>query len=133
LRPFGNGNPRPTLLVPAARVADVRSMGHESQHARFTISGGGARARAVAFRTTASSLPDSVEDRFDAAVKLELNEWNGAVEPRLVLRALCPTEPRECRPVVASLPFAEAFERELGTAQEPAGAAPGIAAAPALA
>jgi single-stranded-DNA-specific exonuclease len=120
LRPFGHGNPAPTLLVPAARVGDVRSMGEDEQHARFTIAGGGARARAVAFRTTAGSLPKSLEDRHDAAVRLELNEWNGAVEPRLVLRALCPTEPGECRPLVEERPFMEAFERELErTAAEP--------------
>jgi single-stranded-DNA-specific exonuclease len=116
LRPFGHGNPAPTLLVPAARVGDVRSMGEDKQHSRFTIAGGGARARAVAFRTAAGSLPASLEDRHDAAVRLELNEWNGAVEPRLVLRALCPTEPGECRPVVEELPFLEAFERELEAA-----------------
>jgi single-stranded-DNA-specific exonuclease len=114
LRPFGHGNPAPTLLVPAARVGDVRSMGDDQQHSRFTIAGGGARARAVAFRTTAGSLPKSLEDRHDAAVRLELNEWNGTVEPRLVLRALCPTEPGDCHPVVEERPFMEAFERELG-------------------
>jgi single-stranded-DNA-specific exonuclease len=118
LRPFGHGNPTPTLLVPAARVDDVRSMGDEQQHSRFTIAGGGARARAVAFRTAAGSLPKSLEDRYDAAVRLELNEWNGTVEPRLVLRALCPTEPGECRPVLEEPPFMDAFMREL----EPGGA-----------
>jgi single-stranded-DNA-specific exonuclease len=113
LRPFGHGNPAPTLLVPAARLADVRSMGDEQQHSRFTIAGGGARARAVAFRTAAGSLPSSLEDRHDAAVRLELNEWNGTVEPRLVLRALCPTEPGECRPIVAEPSFMEAIAQEL--------------------
>ena len=103
LRPFGHGNPEPTLLVPAARVADVRSMGEEKQHSRFTIAGGGARARAVAFRTAAGSLPAALDERYDAAVRLELNEWNGAVEPRLVLRALCPTQRGECQPVEAAL------------------------------
>jgi single-stranded-DNA-specific exonuclease len=93
LRPFGQGNAKPTLLVPAARVADVRPMGQEGQHASFTLVGGGARARVVALRREARSLPASADERVDAAVRLELNEWNGAVEPRLVLRALCPTEP----------------------------------------
>ena len=52
LGPFGHGNPKPTLLVPATRVSEVRGMGEEGQHSRLTIaSGGGARARAVAFRT----------------------------------------------------------------------------------
>jgi single-stranded-DNA-specific exonuclease len=92
LRPFGQGNPRPTLLVPAARIADVRAMGQEGQHASFTLVAGGARARTVAFRREARSLPGSQDERIDAAVRLELNEWNGGVEPRLVLRALTPTE-----------------------------------------
>ena len=122
LRPFGHGNPAPTFLVPAARVGDVRSMGDEKQHARFTIAGGGARARAVAFRTTAGSLPASLDDRYDAAVRLELNEWNGVVEPRLILRALCPTEPGECRPVAREFEFMEAVERELDA--EPPAPAP---------
>jgi single-stranded-DNA-specific exonuclease len=91
LGPFGHGNPQPTLLVPATRVSEVRGMGEEGQHARLTIAGGGARARAVAFRTTPGSLRADPAARFDAAVKLELNEWNGTVEPRLVLRSLCPT------------------------------------------
>jgi len=120
LRPFGHGNAKPTLLVPAARVGDVRSMGEDGQHARFTIAGGGASARTVAFRTAAGSLPGSPEDRHDAAVRLELNEWNGTVEPRLVLRALCPSEPGECRPVVAERPFMDAFERALDADPAPA-------------
>ncbi len=41
LEPFGMGNPQPTLLVPAARVGDARSMGEEGQHCRFTLSSGG--------------------------------------------------------------------------------------------
>ena len=49
---------------------------------RFTVEAGGHRARAVAFGM--SRLPDG--DVHDATFTLELNEWNGAVEPRLVLR-----------------------------------------------
>ena len=92
LGPFGHRNPCPTLLIPAARVEDPRSMGDEGQHARFTIASGGARARAVAFRTSARSLKAAAGQRREVAVRLERNEWNGTVEPRLVLRALC--EPR---------------------------------------
>jgi single-stranded-DNA-specific exonuclease len=93
LAPFGHRNPSPTLLVPAARVEDPRPMGDEGQHARFTVASGGARARAVAFRTTARYLSAYAGQPRDVAVRLERNEWNGTVEPRLVLRALC--EPRE--------------------------------------
>jgi single-stranded-DNA-specific exonuclease len=88
LGPFGHRNPRPTLLVPAARVEDPRSMGEDGQHSRFTLVSGGARARAVAFRTSARAMKSADGPR-DVAVRLELNEWKGTVEPRLVLRALC--------------------------------------------
>jgi single-stranded-DNA-specific exonuclease len=113
LAPFGHGNPAPTLLVPAARVSDVRSMGEDGQHARFTLSNGGSRARAVAFRTAARTLPASQDERHDAAVRLELNEWNGTVEPRLVLRALVPTERAACALARPEQPFLEAFERAM--------------------
>jgi len=95
LAPFGHRNPCPTLLVPAARIEDARSMGDEGQHARFTVAGGGSRARAVAFRTSARSLKAVAGMPSDVAVRLELNEWNGTVEPRLVLRALCDTRSGE--------------------------------------
>ena len=89
LAPFGHRNPCPTLLVPAARIEDPRAMGEEGQHARFTVAGGGSRARAVAFRTSARALKAVAGEPRDVAVRLERNEWNGTVEPRLVLRALC--------------------------------------------
>jgi single-stranded-DNA-specific exonuclease len=68
--------------VPAARLSDARPMGEEGRHVRFTVEAGGHRARAVAFGM--SRLPDG--EVHDATFTLELNEWNGAVEPRLVLR-----------------------------------------------
>ena len=83
LAPFGQGNPEPVLLVPAARLIDPRPMG-EGKHVRFTVESGGVRARAVAFGMP--RLPEGCEDGLDATFGLELNEWNGAVEPRLVLR-----------------------------------------------
>ncbi len=88
LAPFGIGNPGVALLVPAARLADARPMG-EGKHMRFSVEAGGVRARAVAFGT--ARLPDA--DVFDATFTLELNEYNGAVEPRLVLRHATPAEP----------------------------------------
>jgi len=92
LAPFGHRNPTPTLLVPAARIEHPRAMGEEGQHARFTVASGGGRANAVAFRTSARSLGSCAGEPRDVAVRLERNEWNGTVEPRLVLRAL--GEPR---------------------------------------
>jgi len=84
LEPVGIGNPEPSLLVPAARLTDVRTMG-EGKHVRFTVRSGGVRASAVAFGR--GSLPPEAAEGLDATFTLERNEWNGAVEARLRLRA----------------------------------------------
>src|SRR5207249_1426512 len=93
LGPFGAGNPAPTLLLPAARLESVRSMGEEKQHARLTVRSGGVRIEAVAFRASAAALDRLATEQQDLAVRLERNEWNGTVAPRLVLRAVCPPRP----------------------------------------
>jgi single-stranded-DNA-specific exonuclease len=90
LRPFGMGNPGVNLLVPAAKVSDVRPMG-EGRHARFMVSSAGVRARAVAFGVGGGlSVRPGEERHHDLVARLEANEWQGAVEPRLVLRSLHP-------------------------------------------
>jgi single-stranded-DNA-specific exonuclease len=119
LAPFGMGNPGVRLLVPAARVRDVRTMG-EGKHARFSLHSGAHRALGVAFGR--SSLGVGEEDAVDAAVRLEVNRWNGSEEPRLVLRELYPAE-HVCR-----CPEGEwwgRFERELRLPLEPSPAATG--------
>ena len=110
LAPFGQGNPLPTLLVPAVALRDLRPLGEDEQHARFSLEGGGARARGVAFRTQVSKLVGSAARH--AAVRLEVNEWNGTVEPRVVLRGLAEPAATGGCPVLAEEPFAAAFERE---------------------
>jgi single-stranded-DNA-specific exonuclease len=92
LAPFGMGNPGVRLLVPAARVRDVRTMG-EGKHARFSLHSGAHRALGVAFGRTGLGVGE--DDPVDAAVRLEVNRWNGSVEPRLVLRELYPREVAE--------------------------------------
>jgi single-stranded-DNA-specific exonuclease len=84
LAPFGMGNPPPTLLVPCAMLDNPRALG-EGRHVAFTLSAGGARSRAVCFGA-GSKLPAEPGDPVEAAVRLEVNRWNGAVEPRLVLK-----------------------------------------------
>jgi single-stranded-DNA-specific exonuclease len=91
LAPFGMANPEPALLLPAARLADPVPMG-EGKHVRFTVHGGGHRARAVAFGSP--RLPVDPDTPADATFSLERNHWNGAVEARLVLRCAQPSAPR---------------------------------------
>jgi single-stranded-DNA-specific exonuclease len=87
LAPFGMGNPGVRLLVPSARVSDVRTMG-EGKHARFSLHSGSHRALGVAFGRSSLGVED--EDVLDATIRLEVNHWNGSVEPRVVLRELYP-------------------------------------------
>jgi single-stranded-DNA-specific exonuclease len=93
LAPFGMGNPGVRLLVPSARVRDVRKMGEEGKHARFSLHSGAHRALGVAFGR--SSFGVGEDDLVDVAVRLEVNRWNGAVESRVVLRELYRREAEE--------------------------------------
>jgi single-stranded-DNA-specific exonuclease len=111
LAPFGMGNPGVRLLVPSARVRDVRAMG-EGKHCRFSLHSGGHRALGVAF---GRSKPGAEEDDpVDAAVRLEVNRWNGSVEPRVVLRELYPHE-LSAAEADAAEEWWRSFERELAT------------------
>jgi single-stranded-DNA-specific exonuclease len=98
LAPFGMGNPGVRLLVPSARVSDVRAMG-EGKHARFSLHSGSHRALGVAFGRSSLGVED--EDVIDASIRLEVNHWNGSVEPRVVLRELYPLEEPEAEAPVA--------------------------------
>jgi single-stranded-DNA-specific exonuclease len=120
LGPFGAGNPAPVLVVPAARIEHVTAMGQEREHARFTLAGGSARARGVAFRTSQRALADAGAAEHDVAVALERNRWNGTVEARVVLRSLCST--REGHVVDV-----EVEERSLEGGSSPDGEAPAVA------
>src|ERR687896_201834 len=117
LRPFGMGNPQPTLLVPAARFQHVTGMGEEGEHARFTlVTAGGARSRGVAFGSPPKALAPASADNHDIALRLERNRWNGMVEPRVILRALCPTRTGKLRVLGEDGSFWERLERALAPA-----------------
>jgi len=108
LSPFGMGNPGVRLLVPSARVRDVRSIG-EGKHARFSLHSGSHRALGVAFGR--STLGVGEEEPVDVAVRLEVNRWNGAVEPQVVLREVY-TRPAEER-TLETEEWWERFESEI--------------------
>jgi single-stranded-DNA-specific exonuclease len=84
LAPFGRGNPPVSLMVEEATFRDCRPMG-DGKHARFIVQSRGARTRAVAFGT-GGRLPVGEGVAAQATFALEVNEWGGVAEPRLVLR-----------------------------------------------
>ena len=87
LAPFGNANRPVTLLVPNARICDVREMG-EGKHARFTLNSGGHRAAGICFGRTSFGVGE--EDPVDVAAELSVNHWNGSVEPQVKLEEVFP-------------------------------------------
>ncbi len=111
LAPFGIGNPGVRLLVPSAHVRDVRTMGEGNRHSRFSLHSGAHRALGVAFGRSSLGVGD--DDPVDAAVRLEVNHWNGAVEPRVVLRELYPRSTAERAGEPAQ--WWERFEAELAS------------------
>ena len=84
LAPFGRSNPRVRLLLEGASFADSRPMG-EGRHVRFSVSSGAAaRGRWPSAATGGCRCADG--EPVQATFSLEINEWNGVCEPRLVLR-----------------------------------------------
>ena len=65
----------------------------EGRHVRFTVRSGGARSQAVAFGN-GGRLPVGEDVPADAVFSLEVNEFRGTVQPRLVLRHVQPCAPR---------------------------------------
>ena len=95
LAPFGKGNPGVRLLVPGANLGEVRPMGEGDRHARFVITSGARRALGVAFGVNGSLDAAAASGPLDLSVELELNEWNGAIEPRVVLGTAYPLGERD--------------------------------------
>lgn len=88
--PFGKGNPDPRLIVPSARLSRVRPLGEAGRHSRFELSSGPGSASGVAFGMNGEISRLDEREAVDASVRLELDRWNGAVAPRVVLRELYP-------------------------------------------
>ncbi|MGZ5321572.1 MAG: single-stranded-DNA-specific exonuclease RecJ [Solirubrobacterales bacterium] len=89
LGPFGQGNPGPRLIVPSARLRTIRPLGEGGKHSRFDLESGAGRALGVAFGVN-GGLEGHEDERLDLSVSLEVDRWNGAVQPRVVLRELYP-------------------------------------------
>jgi single-stranded-DNA-specific exonuclease len=115
LEPHGIANPPPTLLLPAARLADPRAMG-EGKHLRFTAEAGGRRSQAVGFGMT--RLPVDPDQPADAAFRLELDAWSGVVSPRLVLRCARPCDPDAIELVGEPDGYLDAVRAELAESPE---------------
>src|SRR3954452_14949170 len=94
LGPFGMGNPGPRLLVPSGRLREVRPLGEEGKHSRFQLESGAGRAAGVAFGMN-GEISRREDQALDLSVELEVDRWNGAEQPRVVVRELYPLDAAE--------------------------------------
>jgi single-stranded-DNA-specific exonuclease len=112
LAPFGMGNPGVRLLVPSARLRDVRPMGEGGRHARFRLESGQRNALGVAFGVNGDLAEPRIAESVDVSLALELNEWQGAVSPRVVLGELYP-DSGDPAPAETELPGVEEWKHRL--------------------
>ena len=89
LGPFGMGNPGPRLLVPSGRLREVRPLGEQGKHSRFQLESGAGRAVGVAFGMN-GEISRREDQALDLSIELEVDRWNGAEQPRVVVRELYP-------------------------------------------
>ncbi len=97
LGPFGVGNPGPRLLVPSGRLREVRPLGEEGKHSRFQLESGAGRAAGVAFGIN-GQITRSEDQALDLSIELEVDRWNGAEQPRVIVRELYPLEQADAEP-----------------------------------
>jgi single-stranded-DNA-specific exonuclease len=76
----------------------VRPLGEEAKHSRFQLESGAGRAVGVAFGMN-GEISRREDQLLDLSVELEVDRWNGAEQPRVVVRELYPVEqPPEADP-----------------------------------
>lgn len=73
MEPFGMGNYEPVFVTHKMEVTDMRLVGVEKKHVKFTLSG----FDAIAFGMGGMVSDIEVGDLLDVAYRLEENEWNG--------------------------------------------------------
>jgi len=88
LAPFGLGNAGVTLLVDGCELADLSTVG-DGKHLRFRVRQRGRDSgSAIAFGLGGQLDRYRREGRYDVAVRLQENRWNGTVSPQLVVRRI---------------------------------------------
>lgn len=87
LEPCGKDNPGIALLIPSARITDLREIG-DGKHCRFTVVSGGARAAGVCFGRAGFGVDEDTP--LDLLAEISVNHWNGSSEARIQVRDAFP-------------------------------------------
>jgi single-stranded-DNA-specific exonuclease len=87
LAPFGQNNPQPRFVSYSLLISDIATMGFESQHIKFRLTGQEDKSVkavwAIAFGAAKDYQDFKVGDSVDIVYYLEINEFNGRRETQL--------------------------------------------------
>ena len=87
--PFGPGNMEPVFELNNVKVVDVKTMGQEHQHLKFSIVSDKKNLTVVAFgQGNLTTLLSAPTGQINLAVKVSLNEWRGKKSVQLMLEDL---------------------------------------------
>ena len=87
--PFGPGNLEPVFELNNVKVVDVKTMGQEHQHLKFSIVSEKGNLTVIAFgRGNLATLLSAPTGQINLAVKVSLNEWRGKKSVQLMLEDL---------------------------------------------
>ena len=89
LEPFGNGNPKPVILVSRAKVLRTRFIGAESKHLKLVLADeSGITMTALGFNMAELHPNLSVGQQVEATFHLTMNDFLGYPEAEIVLTQL---------------------------------------------
>ena len=87
--PFGPGNMEPVFELNNVKVVDVKTMGQEHQHLKFSMVSDKKNLTVVAFgQGNLATLLSAPTGQINLAVKVSLNEWRGKKSVQLMLEDL---------------------------------------------
>ncbi|HVN67368.1 MAG TPA: DHHA1 domain-containing protein, partial [Candidatus Sulfotelmatobacter sp.] len=85
LAPFGEGNPDPVLLIRDLPLLDLKTVGGQGRHLKAWFGNNGARVEAIGFGLGGRADKLVNQRRYDLAVNLASNEYNGFETAQLSL------------------------------------------------
>lgn len=82
--PTGYGNPQPTFLMRKIKVANLKAIGKDGKHAKFTINN---KLPAIAF-SQIDKIQENKDKDIQIAASLTLNTWNGNTDIQVLVREI---------------------------------------------
>lgn len=86
LAPFGTENPAPLFLLEEMLPKDVKQIGGDKTHLKFSVADGSNQVDCLAFNFGAEATELATAERVSVVGELAINEWNGNKKPQLMVK-----------------------------------------------